>query len=204
MAKPLLSKEQILNGALSLLASDGVEALSARRLAAHMKCSPNTLYQQVGPRDALINELLARQFATAGCHFHTGETWQDSAHAWCIALRRALIANPVLTRLMTVEHRGFIVEDANALLKSLIQQGLHRELALRACKVLTHVVLGLCFTELQIPQDYQQQRRGKHNQIDADDLLMTNKSDASKTVPETFDQTIRWAIIGISSEETTP
>ena len=201
MAKPLLSKEQILNGALSLLASDGEDALSARRLAAYMKCSPNTLYQQVGPRDALIRELLARQFATAGCHFNAGETWQDSAHAWCIALRRALVANPVLTRLMTVEHRELVVEDANALLKSLTRQGLRKELALRACKALTHVVLGLCFTELQIPKDYQQRRRGKPNHIDVDDLLMANESDASATVPETFDQSICWTIAGISREE---
>ena len=50
MAKPLLATDSIYDTALHLLEVEGVGALSARNLAAALKCSTRTLYQQVGKR----------------------------------------------------------------------------------------------------------------------------------------------------------
>ena len=48
MAKPLLASDSIYDTALHLLEVNGVGGLSARNLAAALKCSTRTLYQQVG------------------------------------------------------------------------------------------------------------------------------------------------------------
>ena len=48
MAKPLLAVETICDAALQLLDEQGAGALSARNLAASLRCSTRTLYQQVG------------------------------------------------------------------------------------------------------------------------------------------------------------
>ncbi len=200
MAKPLLSRDSILDGALDLLAEAGEDQLSVRKLAAHLHCSPNTLYQQIGRRDELISELLRRQFGSLQRDFVIGSNWQETAYAWCAALRRLLLANPSLTRLMTIEHREFVVDDVNTLLKSLLQQGLDRQLAMRACRVLTHVVFGLCFTELDTPEGYRRQPGGTRKRMRLDDLVIAEHSAANDDIPEVFDRAIRWTIAGIEQE----
>src|ERR1700716_716114 len=46
MAKPLIPAEVIYEHALALIDAEGAHALSARRLAADLKCSTRTLYNQ--------------------------------------------------------------------------------------------------------------------------------------------------------------
>ena len=59
MAKPLIPVDVIYEHALALIDAEGAEALNARRLAADLKCSTRTLYQQVGNREELIRALVA-------------------------------------------------------------------------------------------------------------------------------------------------
>ncbi|NED67315.1 TetR family transcriptional regulator, partial [Streptomyces sp. SID10244] len=60
MAKPLIPVETIYERALVLLDDEGDSALSTRRLAADLRISTRTLYQQVGNRENLIRALVAR------------------------------------------------------------------------------------------------------------------------------------------------
>jgi AcrR family transcriptional regulator len=102
MAKPLIPADDILTHALDLLDSEGIEALSVRRLSAALKISPRTLYQQVGNREALIRALVARHFAHLKLDFKEYDTWESTALHWCLALNNALRAHPFLTELMTI------------------------------------------------------------------------------------------------------
>lgn len=199
MAKPLIAIDDILDGALALLAEEGHEHLSVRRLAARLHCSPNTLYQQVGKRDELIRALIERHFASIDRDFSGKDSWQASAMAWCDAVRQLLLSNPPLMSLMDVEHRDLILDDVNALLDILLQHGLDKSLALRVCRVLTHLVFGLCATELKTPADYHQQRGRRRTSIDGADLISTHGA-GRDGAPEVFQQAVRWTIAGIERD----
>lgn len=123
MAKPLIPADDILTHALDLLDSEGIEALSVRRLSAALKISPRTLYQQVGNREALIRALVARHFAQLKLDFKEYDTWESTALHWCQALHDALRAHPFLTELMTIDDRSAVAEYVNALLKATLREG---------------------------------------------------------------------------------
>src|SRR5574341_834189 len=63
-------------------AAEGPDALSARRLAAELRISTRTLYQQVGKRELLIRALVARHFSQLRLEFHEHEDWETTALYW--------------------------------------------------------------------------------------------------------------------------
>ena len=151
MAKPLISVDAIYDEALRVLGTEGAAGLSARNLAARLRCSTRTLYEQVGNREALIRGLVAHAFARIEPDFHEGETWQESTTTWCLALRDTLLSRPELARLMTPEDRNVVVGYVNRLLKVLFTHGFEHELAVRSCRVLAHTTFSLTAADLQRP-----------------------------------------------------
>lgn len=86
MAKPLIAVDAIFNKALELLDEHGVESLSTRNLAAALKCSTRTLYQQVGKKDELVGQLFTHYFAGLQLEFHHdngGRTLPIAGRAYC-------------------------------------------------------------------------------------------------------------------------
>ena len=77
--------QDIYDRALALLDSEGAGALGARRLAADLKISTPTGYQQVGTRDQLPRvELVTQHFSRLRLDFHTYDTWESTAWHWCL------------------------------------------------------------------------------------------------------------------------
>ena len=95
MAKPLVAVETIYETALQVLENEGVEGLSARRLAATLGCSTRTLYQQVGKREELVRQLLDYQFANTSLEFRREAHWEEAAVSWANAMRAVLLAHTV-------------------------------------------------------------------------------------------------------------
>jgi AcrR family transcriptional regulator len=58
--RPRLSREAIVLAAAALLDEEGIEALSARRLAAELSCEAMSLYHHVPSMSALVDELIDR------------------------------------------------------------------------------------------------------------------------------------------------
>jgi AcrR family transcriptional regulator len=149
MAKPLIPVDVIYEHALALIDAEGAQALNARRLAADLKCSTRTLYQQVGNREELIRALVGRHFSQLQLDFHECDTWESSAARWSIALHDALQAHPFLTELMNVEDRGSIASYVEKLLKSLIRAGIDRRLATDCCRSLVNTTINHTIVEAQ-------------------------------------------------------
>src|SRR5271154_1301685 len=134
MAKPLIPVDVIYEHALALIDAEGAQALNARRLAADLRCSTRTLYQQVGNREELIRALIGRHFSQLQLDFHEYDTWESTAVQWSLALDDALQAHPFLTELMNVDDRGAVTSYVNKLLKSLVQAGIDRRLPTDRCR----------------------------------------------------------------------
>lgn len=207
MAKPLVSTETIYATALRLLDEEGAEALSARNLAAALACSTRTLYQQVGKREELVRQLLDHYFSTVSLEFKRQATWQQSAAHWAQAMRSALLLHPNLTRLMTIENRGAIVDYVNPLLRVLLEQGFDEELALRSSRVLVHLVIGLTLSEIDTPPIAIRRRRRSKQEVQFEDLVITRsgkgRSDSFQDTPEVFANALQWTIAGIERERAT-
>lgn len=205
MAKPLIPRETIYQKSLELLDSEGIEALSARRLAAELRCSTRTLYDQVGKRYDLIRQLITYHFSQLELEFIEQDRWQSSAENWCSAIRNLMLAHPNLSRMMKLEDRHIIVEHVNRLLKILIAAGFSRALALRSCRVLIHTTMSLTSSELEMPpmEDRQNCRTGREilfeKMLIAEELPSRDACEFQDT-PEVFRNTVRWIIAGVEQE----
>ena len=204
MAKPLVPVETILETALTLLDEQGPEALSARNLAAVLKCSTRTLYQQVGKRDELLGRLVTHHLDSLALEFLPGDDWQDSARLWAHTIRGALLAHPNLARLMTTEHRGPIVGYVNELLKILLKAGFDEELALRSCRVLANVAISLTLSELTAPSmDVRHRTRSDEEVAFEERVVARTGADPEhfQEPPEVFENAIGWLIAGLEREQ---
>src|SRR5258708_39891847 len=126
MAKPLIPVEAIYERALALLDEEGSDALTTRRLAAELKISTRTLYQQVGSREQLIRALVARHFSQLRLDFHEYEDWETTALKWRLALHDALRAHPFLTGLMTIDDRNAVMNYIAAPTKATLRERVPR------------------------------------------------------------------------------
>jgi AcrR family transcriptional regulator len=182
MAKPLIPADDILTHALDLLDTEGIEALSVRRLSAALKISPRTLYQQVGNREALIRALVARHFAQLKLDFKEYDTWESTALHWCLALHDALRAHPFLTELMTIEDRSAVTDYVDALLNATLQEGISRSLATECCRGLAHMTINHSIVEV----------RGLREE-------MRSASETAK-IEQNFPRLVEWVISGVRAE----
>ena len=93
MPKPLLSADAIFDEALRVLAEEGAAGLTIRNLAARLRCSNKTLYQQIGTHEVLVRAV-AGVFAQLELAFSTHSTWEVAVESWCMALRAARSTTP--------------------------------------------------------------------------------------------------------------
>jgi AcrR family transcriptional regulator len=185
MAKPLIPVEVIYTRALALLDAEGSQALNARRLAADLRISTRTLYQQVGNREQLIRALVARHFSQLRLEFQEYDDWETTAFQWCIAFHDTLRAHPFLTELMTIEDRSAIEDYVNELVKAALREGIPRRLAIEACRGLVNVTINHTIVEVR------GLREPEHS---AETALETAK------IEKNFPMTIRWILAGIKAE----
>jgi AcrR family transcriptional regulator len=172
------SADAIYARALTLLDEEGVAGIGARRLAAELHCSTKTLYQQVGNQDQLIRALVARHFAALRFEFAEADTWQESAMQWCRAVRKALLAHPHLSALMTFDDRAPIAAYVDRLLKVLTGAGVPPALARRCCRVLVHTTISLSGAEIAAG------------------------GDPPEVFAEVFETAIGWIVQGVAAEAT--
>ena len=149
MAKPLIPVEVIYERALALLDAEGSGALTTRRLAAELKISTRTLYQQVGSREQLIRALVARHLSQLKLDFHEYDDWESTALHWCTALRAALRAHPYLTELMTVDDRNAVMSYVDELVNATLREGIPEKLAIECCRALVNLTINHSIVEVR-------------------------------------------------------
>ncbi|MFW0785750.1 TetR family transcriptional regulator [Gordonia sp. CPCC 206044] len=185
MAKPLIPADKIYEHALALLDEEGATALSTRRLAADLKISTRTLYQQVGNRENLIHALVARHLSRLRLDFHQYEDWESTALHWCLGLHDALRAHPNLTELMTIDDADAVMGYVNELVAATRREGLEPRLAEECCRAL--VVLTINHTIMEV--------RGIQNaNLSERDPESTDRTEAN------FVRSVGWVLAGVRAE----
>jgi AcrR family transcriptional regulator len=93
-AKPPLSEEAIVDAALAILKSQGLEAVSMRRVAAALDTGAGSLYVYVAGREGLLEAMFDRIVATIELETPDPSRWRAQLHSLLTRMRDALVAHP--------------------------------------------------------------------------------------------------------------
>jgi AcrR family transcriptional regulator len=93
-AKAPLSEDVVVDAALAILQSDGLEAVTMRRVAAALDTGPASLYVYVAGREGLLQAMLDRVVATVELEVPDPFRWRAQLHSLLVRVRQALAAHP--------------------------------------------------------------------------------------------------------------
>ncbi|NUK93962.1 helix-turn-helix transcriptional regulator, partial [Streptomyces lunaelactis] len=95
--KPLLSRERIVETASALVDSEGLEAVSTRRLAAELGVSGPSLYNHFRTKDEILEavaDAVSAQVDLSMFDQDDERDWRTALHDWAVSYRAALTAHP--------------------------------------------------------------------------------------------------------------
>jgi AcrR family transcriptional regulator len=144
-AKAPLSEEAVVDAALAILKSDGLEAVTMRRVAAALDTGAASLYVYVSGREALLQAMLDRVTATIELEPPDPSCWRAQLHSLLVRMHRALVAHPGMAAMTladppTTEAVLTVVEN---LLGILLAGGLDPQDAAWACDIFVLLVTGV-------------------------------------------------------------
>jgi AcrR family transcriptional regulator len=146
---PLLSRDRIVSAALALVDSEGLEALSTRRLAAELGVTGPSLYNHVRTKeelldfmvDAVLAEVDTSMFAELST---TNPNWRAALGKWARTYQKAVAAHPnIVPALATgLGRRPNGLRIADAVFGGLVSAGWPRREASSVGAVMRYFVLG--------------------------------------------------------------
>lgn len=145
-----LSADDVLDEAIAIADSDGLDSLSIRRLAAHLELAPMTIYGYFDSKDDLLDRMADRMFDRFESPNLSSSDWAIQAAAVMIAFRELLLTHPSLAQLLTtrrVVSLG-VTRSIEAVLVHLRAGGLDSSLAVQAYAALFAYTLGFVVFEL--------------------------------------------------------
>ncbi|MFL5879064.1 MAG: TetR/AcrR family transcriptional regulator [Actinomycetota bacterium] len=92
--RPQLTPQRIVTEALTVIAEDGIQALTMRSLAARLGVVPGALYHHVGTKQQLQDLLLDGVLAEVDFHTDPSLAWTDQLKILAHRLRQVLEAHP--------------------------------------------------------------------------------------------------------------
>ncbi|MCY3889751.1 MAG: TetR family transcriptional regulator [bacterium] len=146
-AAAALTAEDMVDAAMTVLITEGLDNVNMRRVAAELGVSPIPLYNRIGNKDALLDAMAARIgsefFLPAGADEH----WTDYARRWCHRLRERLLAVPD-HQLFLRAGRKYLVAAAEPLIEKIRTVGYDRPGAVDLARLLMWSVIGHTAVEL--------------------------------------------------------
>lgn len=93
--KPLLSTDRIVETARELVDTEGLAAVSTRRLAAELGVSGPSLYNHFRTKDEILEAVADSVSAQVDLSmFQDGRDWRTALHQWAVSYRAALRDHP--------------------------------------------------------------------------------------------------------------
>jgi AcrR family transcriptional regulator len=144
---PLLSRDRIVAAALDLVDTEGLAALSTRRLAAVLGVSGPSLYNHFATKDALLDAVVDEVLGEVDLSMWVQvdkETWADALARWARSYRAALVAHPNLVPVLAQGpgRRANALRLADAVFGGLVDAGWPRGDATRIGALMRYLVFG--------------------------------------------------------------
>ncbi len=143
-AKAPLSVDAVVDAALAILKSEGLEAVTMRRVAAALDTGAASLYVYVSGREGLLQAMLDRVTATIELEAPDSGRWRAQLHSLLQRMHQALVAHPGIAAITlaappTTEAVLLLTEN---LLGILLAGGLDPQGAAWACDIFVLLVTG--------------------------------------------------------------
>jgi AcrR family transcriptional regulator len=143
-AKPPLSEDAVVEAALTILQSDGLEAVTMRRVAAALDTGAASLYVYVSGREGLFHAMLDRVTATIELEAPDPLRWRAQLHSLLQRMHQGLLAHPGIAAMTladspTTEAVLCLTEN---LLGILLAGGIDPQNAAWACDILVLLVMA--------------------------------------------------------------
>jgi AcrR family transcriptional regulator len=141
-AKPPLSEDAVVDAALAILKSDGLEAVTMRRVAAALDTGAASLYVYVSGREGLLQAMLARVIATIELEAPDPSRWRVQLHSLLQRMRQALVAHPGIAAITLADSptAEAVLLLAENLLGILLAGGLDPQSAAWGCDIFVLLV----------------------------------------------------------------
>jgi AcrR family transcriptional regulator len=156
-AKAPLSEEAVVDAALAILKSDGLEAVTMRRVAAALDTGAASLYVYVSGREGLLQAMLNRVSSTIELEAPDPSRWRAQLHSLLQRLRRALVDHPGIAALTLVDSptTEAVLRLTENLLGILLAGGVDPQDAAWACDIFVMVVTAV------VREDYVRRPHGR-------------------------------------------
>jgi AcrR family transcriptional regulator len=144
-AKAPLSEDAVVDAALAILRSDGLEAVTMRRVAAALDTGAMSLYVYVSGRDGLLQAMLDRVIATVELEAPDPSRWRAQLHSLLQRMHEALVAHPGIAAMTLADPPATeaVLLLAENLLGILLAGGLDPQDAAWACDIFVLLVTGV-------------------------------------------------------------
>ena len=153
MARPSLSRDHVLEGAVALADDIGIEALTIRKLANALGTKPMTIYYYVSSKEEIVDGMVERVFAEIEKPSTEGD-WLAALRQRCISARAVLNRHRWAAPLMESrtapgpENLG----HHEAVLACLRRGGLSWQMTAHAYSILDAFIYGYSLQEAALPQ----------------------------------------------------
>jgi len=147
--RPLLSRDQIVSAALGLADSEGLEAVSTRRLAAELGVTGPSLYNHVGTKEELLDDVADAVLAKVDTSMFAelsvaNPEWPAALEKWARSYREAIATHPNIVPVLAtgLGRRPNALRIANEVFGGLVAAGWPRREAISVGAVIRYFVLG--------------------------------------------------------------
>jgi len=139
-----LSIDSIVDAAVDVIEADGLSALTMRRLAKRVGCSPMALYRHVADKQELIGAIADHYLSDLKLPDTSGLSWQETIVVVATAVHRAFLAHPPLEEILAVRHvdTAVVFRADERILDALITAGLEGRDAVHALDVIASYAVG--------------------------------------------------------------
>ena len=144
-AKTPLSEDAVIDAALAILRSEGLEAVTMRRVATALDTGAASLYVYVSGREGLLQAMLDRVTAKVELEPPDPSRWRAQLHSLLLRVNEALVAHPGIAAITladppTTEAILLLTEN---LLGILLAGGLDPQDAAWACDIFVSLVTAV-------------------------------------------------------------
>ena len=143
-AKAPLSEDAVVDAALAILRSDGLDAVTMRRIAAALDTGPASLYVYVPGREGLLEGMLDRVVSTIEFEPPDPPRWRAQLQTLLQRMHQALVDHPGIAAITLVDSPTTepVLRLTENLLGILLAGGLDPQDAAWACDIFVLLVMG--------------------------------------------------------------
>lgn len=183
--QPSISTEKIYASALKLLDAEGIQAITARRLAAELNISTRTLYKRVPNRDVLLRNILDVHYSAMAIAVPEGVGWDKAVLSFCTALYRELTQHPHLTVLLAYDDAPVLDRFLGPLVDFTAQAGIETAMAVVCSRSLLNITVVEAIRRVRAPRP---------------DDHASERIDRNDEVESPLSATIGWVVAGLNAQ----